>query len=77
MRTLNLQHVEAIEELDAAALTCVSGGRIDLELTPHAPLDEPGGGVLGLPYALTKGAMRFGAGPWDYGYGSPTGPWPV
>ena len=76
MRTLNLQHLESIEELDAAALACVSGGMINLERI-HVPPAEPGGGGLGTPYWDTNGAMRFGAGPWDYGYGSPTGPWPV
>lgn len=73
MRTLNLQHLESIEELDAAALACVSGGMINLERI-HVPPAEPGGGGLGMD---TKGFMRSGAGPWDYGYGSQTGPWRI
>ncbi|MBK7354201.1 MAG: hypothetical protein IPI97_11425 [Nitrosomonas sp.] len=50
---------------------------INLDRPPHMPPDQPHGGSLPVDYWATAGAMRFGAGPWDYGYGSPTGPWPV
>jgi hypothetical protein len=66
------------EQLDAAALADVAGGMINLyDERPRRPPIEPGHGGIDTPYWATDGAMRFGAGPWDYGYGSPTGPWPV
>lgn len=58
-------------------LTYISGGMIKLERPPHIPPEQPHGGGIPADYWATAGAMRFGAGPWDYGYGSPTGPWPV
>ena len=76
MTTLTVEHVEFVEELDQAALTCVGGGRINLGRVQPPPI-EPGHGGIGAPYWDTAGANRYGAGPWDYGYGSPTGPWPV
>ncbi|HMV13302.1 MAG TPA: hypothetical protein PKD88_00710 [Nitrosomonas sp.] len=66
-----------IEVLTHEQLTCVSGGMIKLDRLPHIPPDQPHGGGLPVDYWATAGTMRFGAGPWDYGYGSPTGPWPV
>ena len=66
-----------IEVLTHEQLTCVSGGMIKLDRLPHIPPDPTHGGGLPVDYSATAGAMRFGAGPWDYGYGSPTGPWPV
>lgn len=65
-----------IEVLTHEQLTCVSGGMINLGRL-HIPPDQPHGGGLPVDYWETAGSMRFGAGPWDYGYGSPTGPWPV
>lgn len=65
------------QALDHAALHLIGGGMINLrEERPIKPI-EPGHGGLDLPYWADSGAMRFGAGPWDYGYGSPTGPWPA
>ena len=76
MTTLTVRHVELIEELDQAALASVGGGMINLGRHTPPPI-EPGHGGIDTPYWATDGAMRYGAGPWDYGYGSPTGPWPV
>ena len=76
MTTLTMQYAESIEELDQAALASVGGGRMNLGRITPSPI-EPGHGGIGTPYWDTNGAMRYGAGPWDYGYGSPTGPWPV
>lgn len=76
MTTLTLGHMEFVEALDEAALAYICGGMINLERIHHPPID-PGHGGLDTPYWDTNGAMRYGAGPWDYGYGSPTGPWPV
>lgn len=66
-----------IELLTPEKLALVGGGMINLERPAHIPPEQPHGGGLPVDYWATAGAMRFGAGPWDYGYGSPTGPWPV
>jgi len=56
----------------------VGGGMINLrDQSPGKPPPDPGHGGMDTPYWATDGSMRFGAGPWDYGYGSPTGPWPA
>ena len=72
----NARSIAGISELDHEATTQVGGGMINLyEERPIVPKD-PGHGGIDTPYWATDGAMRYGAGPWDYGYGSPTGPWP-
>lgn len=76
MTALNMEHLRFAERLDEAAMAAVSGGMINLERI-HVPPSEPGSGGIDTPYWDTRGASRFGAGPWDYGYGSPTGPWPA
>ncbi len=75
MKTLTEGYVERAEELDQEDLGCVGGGMINLGRHVPPPIEPHGG--LDTPYWATDGAMRYGAGPWDYGYGSPTGPWPV
>jgi len=50
---------------------------LDREATMRVGGGFPGHGGMDTPYWATDGSMRFGAGPWDYGYGSPTGPWPA
>ncbi len=65
-----------IVALDDESAAIVAGGMINLDRIVSPPID-PGHGGLPTPYWETDGAMRYGAGPWDYGYGSPTGPWPV
>lgn len=64
----------AAQSLSCDDLTSISGGMINLNRVPTPPPEQPHGGA-DTPYWATKGAMRFGAGPWDYGYGSPEGPW--
>jgi hypothetical protein len=79
MTTSTPRPLDPVEELDPQAASRVAGGMINLYEDgprPHPPI-EPGHGGLDTPYWATGGAMRYGAGPWDYGYGSPTGPWPV
>ena len=76
MNTLSEGYLEFAEELDESALACVAGGMMNLGRHIPPPI-EPGHGGIDTPYWNTDGAMRYGAGPWDYGYGSPTGPWPV
>jgi hypothetical protein len=72
----NARSIAGISELNHEATTQVGGGMINLrEERPIPPID-PGHGGMDTPYWATGGAMRYGAGPWDYGYGSPTGPWP-
>lgn len=72
----------AIETLDAAAVATVAGGMMALyddgsgnKARPGAP-PEGSFGALDQPYWASAESMRYGAGPWDSGYGSPTGPWP-
>lgn len=72
-----------IEELDAAAMSLVAGGMIPLyddgtgNKSRPGPPPEGALGGLDQPYGESNESLRYGAGPWDYGYGSPSGPWPV
>lgn len=65
-----------IEDLQHNLATSVAGGMINQGRMPKPPPD-PGHGGLDQPYWASDESMRFGAGRWDYGYGSPTGPWPA
>lgn len=71
-----------LHELDRETAARVAGGMIPLyddgtgnKARPGAP-PEGGFGGLDQPYWASSESLRYGAGPWDYGYGSPTGPWP-
>ena len=77
MKTIN--DLAVIEELDPEFITCVADGMINqYEGGPrHHPPIDPGHGGLDQPYGESNDSLRFGAGPWGSGYGSPTGPWPV
>jgi hypothetical protein len=76
VKTIN--DLAVIEELDPESIARVAGGMINLYdgPRPHPPID-PGHGGLDQPYGESNDSLRFGAGPWGSGYGSPTGPWPV
>ena len=76
MAALNAVEMEFAKVLHEATPACVMGGRMNLgRITP--PPSLPGSAGLDTPYWATAGAMRYGAGPWDYGYGTPAGPWPA
>ena len=80
MTTLTLTDVAGIEELDQAAIARVAGGMIpeydDGTGNKARPGFPPEGALGGLdrPYWDSDGSFRYGAGPWDYGYGVPNGP---
>jgi len=83
MKIRTSQPTTALEPLDAAAAARVAGGMLPLyddgtgdKSRPGAPPEGSFGGGLDQWYWDSAESMRFGAGPWDYGYGSPTGPWP-
>jgi hypothetical protein len=80
--TTSTDNRAVIEELDAAALSRIAGGMSAVyddgsgnKARPGPPPEGSFGG-LDQPYWASSESMRYGAGPWDYGYGSPTGPWP-
>lgn len=79
---MNQDHAQGLEPLDPATIRLVAGGmRAQFDdgkgnkARPGTP-PEDGFGALDQPYWQSGESMRYGAGPWDYGYGSPTGPWP-
>jgi hypothetical protein len=70
-----IEDLEMREELATDELSAVRGGMIKLPRETPPPAD-PGHNGLDTPYWDTNAAhTRYGYGPWDYGYGSPTGPW--
>ncbi len=74
----SIEATSYVQELTQKEAATVAGGMINLyDERPHRPPNEPGHGGLDQPYWASGESMRYGAGPWDYGYGSPTGPWPV
>lgn len=76
-------NLEGIEELDPASIARIAGGMTavydDGTGNKARPGPPPEGALGGLdqPYGESNDSLRFGAGPWGSGYGSPTGPWPV
>ena len=76
MKARQQEQCAAIRTLDDDLTAVVAGGMINLDRHTVPPQDT-GHSAIPVPYAETDGSMRYGAGPWDYGYGSPTGPWPA
>ena len=84
MRTVALDNLEVVEELDAATAACIAGGMMaeyddgtGNKARPGPPPEGALGSGVDQPYGESNDSLRYGAGPWDYGYGSPTGPWPA
>lgn len=78
MTTFN--DLAVIEELDPESIARIAGGMIAVyddgtgnKARPGPPPEGAFGG-LDQPYWDSDGAFRYGAGPWDYGYGVPNGP---
>jgi hypothetical protein len=73
MKTMVVKDLSVTEEPGNEAMAHIAGGMMPLYEygRPGFP-PEGDGGAGDQPYSDSAESMRYGAGPWDSGYGSPT-----
>ena len=72
MKTMVLKDLPLTEELGCEALARIAGGMMPLYEYGRPGFPPEDGGAGDQPYSDSAESMRYGAGPWGSGYGSPT-----